>query len=82
MQSAMTGRDVDDSLGILYKYITDRHGQVVNTPASCSMSQVQFPAPVTVYPVFGFSWFYSVPTGECWGITLKLGPDHFLPNPF
>jgi hypothetical protein len=29
-----------------------------------------------------FSWFSSVAPGECRDGALKLGHDHFLPNPF
>jgi hypothetical protein len=29
-----------------------------------------------------FSWFYSVPPGECRNSILQLGHDSFLPNPF
>jgi hypothetical protein len=37
--------------------------------------------PATGYPDGGFSWFSSVPPGECWDRILKLGHKHFLPNP-
>jgi hypothetical protein len=33
----------------------------------------------TGYPHWGFSWFPSVPPGECQDCTLKLGHDYFLP---
>jgi hypothetical protein len=36
----------------------------------------------TSYPVWGFSWFLSVPLGEYRNITLQLVHDRFLPNPF
>jgi hypothetical protein len=32
--------------------------------------------------VLRFSWFYSVPPGDFRDITLKLGHDRYLPNPF
>jgi hypothetical protein len=38
--------------------------------------------PENGYPDSGFSWFSSVPPDECLDITLKLGYDRFLPNPF
>jgi hypothetical protein len=43
--------------------------------------RVQISVPATGYPE-GFSWFFSVPPGECQPNTLKLGHDRFLPNPF
>jgi hypothetical protein len=38
--------------------------------------------PETGYPDWGLSCFPSVPPGEFWDSTLKLGFDRFLPNPF
>jgi hypothetical protein len=38
--------------------------------------------PETGYPNWGFSWFSSVPPGECRDRSLKLSHDRFLPNPF
>jgi hypothetical protein len=38
--------------------------------------------PETGYPDWGFSWFSSIPTGECQDSALKLGHDCFLLNPF
>jgi hypothetical protein len=34
------------------------------------------------YPEWGFSWFFSVPPGECRDSTLMLGHGFLLPNPF
>jgi hypothetical protein len=40
------------------------------------------PGPDTGYPDWGFSWFFSVPPGECPDSTLKFGHDRLLPDPF
>jgi hypothetical protein len=40
-------------------------------------SLTQRPAILTAY-----SWFFSVPSGKCRFISLKLGHNNFLPNPF
>jgi hypothetical protein len=34
------------------------------------------------YPEWGFSWFLTVPPGECRDSTLKFVHDCFLPNNF
>jgi hypothetical protein len=38
--------------------------------------------PETSYPDWGISWFSSILPSKCWDSTLKLGQNHFLPNPF
>jgi hypothetical protein len=59
------------------------HGRVLNTPASYSQGlgfKPQHWRPAILIEVF--SWFYSVPPGECHNSNLKLGHERFQPNPF
>jgi hypothetical protein len=39
-------------------------------------------APETGYRELDFSWFFTVPPDECRDSTLKLGDEHFAPDPF
>jgi hypothetical protein len=50
--------------------------RIYENPGSKSQSEDRLPD-------WGFSWFFSVPPGECRvSSTLILGQDRFLPNPF
>jgi uncharacterized membrane protein len=52
---------------------------VVSIPARIPEVSDQILGTETGYPVSSFSWFSSVPPGECGTVTLKLGHDRFLP---
>jgi hypothetical protein len=62
---------------------TERRGRVIPLLLLCIR---EVPGsnlgPEAGYPECVFSWFSSVPPGECWDSTLKLGHDRFLPSPF
>jgi hypothetical protein len=61
---------------------TERHGRVVNSPASyLGGPRFKF-RPGDRLSWLRFSWFSSVPPGKCRDSTLKLGHDRFLPHPF
>jgi hypothetical protein len=55
------------------------HGWVVNTPSSYSGGLGLYLGPEAGN--LRFSWFSSVPQGECLYSSIKLGHDYFLPNP-
>jgi hypothetical protein len=61
---------------------TERHGRVVNTPASYSGSPGFKSRSTERLSWLRFSWFFSIPPGECRNSTLKLDHARFLPNPF
>jgi hypothetical protein len=61
---------------------TERRGRVVNTPGSYSGASRFNLRPETGYIDWDFSWFFSVPPGECRDNPSKLGHDRFLLNHF
>jgi hypothetical protein len=60
----------------------ERHGRVVNTPASYSGGP-RFNCPSwDRRPDWGSSWFSLDPPSQCHYSALKLGHHRFFPNPF
>jgi hypothetical protein len=61
--------------------IWECRGRAVNTPVSYSGGP-GFKSRSGYWLSRGFSWFSSVPKGNCLYGILKLGHDRFLPHPF
>jgi hypothetical protein len=67
---------------ISFTRTTKRHGWVVSTPTSYSGGLGFDSRPWRLSILIEVLWFFSVTLGEGRDSTLKLGHDHFVPNPF
>jgi hypothetical protein len=63
-------------------HFTERRGRVVNAPVSYSLRPGFKSRPGDRLSYLKFFVFSSVPPGECWDGSLKLGHDRFLSSPF